>query len=257
VRNSPVDSVAVIVNADDLGIAQAEADGVREGLASGRITSATLMANGTSLPQALEYVRAFPQCSFGVHLNLTYGFPVSAGSAARLLIDDSGRMSREVFATLRPTAPVLRAVYAEWCAQVELLFAKGVDVSHLDSHHHVHTVPFLFPVLKAVQKRFRVRRVRISKNIYAPGEPCGLPLKIAKGAYNFSLRTVYSTRTVGGFTDLATFCEVARRGRLRYRTVEIMVHPKALGGEAEDALLHSDWESRLPFSVSKIHYGQL
>lgn len=257
VRSPAAGSVAVIVNADDFGMNQPETEAVCEGLAKGRINSATVMANGAALPVALRNIHAFRGCSFGVHLNLTQGVPVMGGAGAKLLVNENGGMSRQAFSALRPTPAVLRAAYAEWCAQVDLLARSGLAVSHFDSHNHIHTVPFLFPVLKAVQKRFGIRKVRISKNIYAASDPCGTRLKLKKAGFNFALRTLYRTRTTSGFTDLTTFCEVAGQGGLRHRTVEVMVHPKSMGAEREDVLLSSDWESSLPFPVVKIHYGQL
>ena len=169
----------------------------------------------------------------------------------------SGRMTRPTFQALRPTRAILGAVYAEWCAQVELLVSHGIEISHLDSHNHVHTVPFLFPVLKAVQKHFGIRRVRISKNIYSANEPCGPVLRWKKDGYNLALRNIYKTRTTSGFTDLVTFCDVARQRKVEHGTVEIMVHPRSKGNEVEDELLCSGWERTLPFPVVKIHYGQL
>jgi predicted glycoside hydrolase/deacetylase ChbG (UPF0249 family) len=249
--------VKVIVNADDFGMNAQETDAICEGLAAGRINSATVMANGGALDQVLQNQHLFPGCSFGAHLNLTYGVPVSMGPGVKLLVDHNGRMSRAVFNRLRPTLPVCRAIYEEWRAQIELLFSKGIKIGHLDSHNHVHTTPLVFPALKAVQKRFGIRRVRISKNIYSEAQPCSALLKVQKGVYNSALRSLYATRTTSGFTDLITFCEVARGGRMRHRTVEVMIHPKSKGGEAEDALLYTDWENTLPFPIVTLPYDRL
>jgi predicted glycoside hydrolase/deacetylase ChbG (UPF0249 family) len=249
--------VTVIINADDFAMNQLETEATCQGMDKGRITSATIMANGAALPQALQYARGASECSFGVHLNLTQGAPIAGGSGARLLVDHTGRMTRQSFMAIRPTRAFLRAIYEEWCGQVNLVVSSGVSISHFDSHNHIHTIPFLFPVLKAVQKRFGIRRVRISKNIYSKAEPCAPLLRIKKLGYNFALRNIYSTRTTSGFTDLTTFCEVARQGRVGYKTVELMIHPKSKGGEAEDALLYSDWEGALQFPIVKTHYGRL
>lgn len=248
--------VTVIVNADDFGMNVRETEAICEGIASGRITSTTVMANGFALERALHHARSFQSCSYGVHLNVTQGEPI-AGGAATLLLNADGRMSRTVFASRRPTPALLRAVYAEWCAQVERLISAGVPVTHLDSHNHVHTLPYLLPVLKAVQRRFGIKKVRLSKNIYRGSDPCSLLKRSEKWLYNFAVRTVYATRTTGGFTDLQTFCEVARQGRLKHSVVEIMVHPASKGNEEEDRLLNSNWEESLPIRIIKIPYTRL
>jgi predicted glycoside hydrolase/deacetylase ChbG (UPF0249 family) len=249
--------VTVIVNADDFGMNARETDAICEGLASGRITSATVMANGAALPNVLRHIGNFQSCSFGVHLNATQGVPLSRGSTARVLVNQDGRMSRKVLLALRPTPAVLRAVYTEWCAQVEHLTAGGIALSHLDSHNHVHTLPHLLPVLKAVQRRFGIRRVRISKNIYRVSDTCSALKRCEKWLYNSAVRAFYATRTAGGFTDLVTFYDVAREGRLRHSIVEIMVHPASKGNEMEDQLLNSDWARDLPMPIVKIPYSKL
>src|SRR5260370_9216305 len=123
-------------------------------------------------------------------------------------------MSRNVLASVRPTPAMLRAVYAEWCAQVERLISAGVPLTHLDSHNHVHTLPYLLPVLKAVQRRFGIKKVRLSKNIYRGSDACSLLKRSEKWLYNFAVRTVYATRTTGGFSPPQTFCPVSRPGRI-------------------------------------------
>jgi predicted glycoside hydrolase/deacetylase ChbG (UPF0249 family) len=250
-------SVSVIVNADDFGMEERETDAICDGMANGRITSATIVANGVDLHRVLRQIRLFRHCSFGVHLNITQGFPLSHRSDAKLLVDADGKMGRGVVARLRPRPAVLRAVYGEWCTQVSRLITAGITIGHLDSHHHVHTLPVLFPVLKAVQKRFGIRKVRISKNIYSASDSYGLLLQAKKNVFNFAVRTLYRTRTTTGFTDLVSFCAVGRHGLLRHSVVEVMVHPAAKGNEVEDRLLNSDWENTLAVLIRKISYNQL
>lgn len=245
------------MNADDFGMNKVETEAICNALADGRISSATVMATGVALKQAAACIRHFPDCSFGAHLNLTHGVPVSRGGGAKLLLDRDGKMSRRRFAALRPTPAVLRAVYEEWCAQLELLGSHGICVSHLDSHNHTHTVPYLFPVLKAVQRKFAIRKVRISKNVYSPSDKCEPRLNLKKQLFNAALRSLYYTRTTEAFTDLCTFYEVAKKGPLPHRTIEVMVHPKSRGGESEDALLHSDWQHDLSVHVVRLNYNHL
>src|ERR1041385_5512141 len=81
--------VKVIVNADDFGMNAQETDAICEGLAAGRINSATVMANGGALDQVLQNQHLFPGCSFGAHLNLTYGVPVSMGPGCAFIDYDN------------------------------------------------------------------------------------------------------------------------------------------------------------------------
>jgi predicted glycoside hydrolase/deacetylase ChbG (UPF0249 family) len=131
----------------------------------------------------------------------------------------------------------------------------GVRISHIDSHHHVHTTAFLFPVIKAIQRRYGIRKIRLSKNIYDDEAPCMAALRVKKVLYNRALRL--GGETTEGFTDLVSFCNAARKHRISHRTIELMVHPGAPKSAREAALLASDWEDTLPFPVQRLSYNDL
>ncbi|MDF5570797.1 ChbG/HpnK family deacetylase, partial [Vibrio parahaemolyticus] len=46
--------------------------------------------------------------------------------------------------------------YDEAKAQVEHFLSLGLELSHLDSHHHAHTHPQILPVIKEVANEYRV-----------------------------------------------------------------------------------------------------
>jgi len=103
----------VIVNADDLGMSANVNEAIFELIAAGRISSATLMANGPAMREAAARLHLFPHCSFGVHLNLTQFQPLTGGDGAKVLTNGSGQLSRDI-ETASPTmapraAPLARS----------------------------------------------------------------------------------------------------------------------------------------------------
>jgi predicted glycoside hydrolase/deacetylase ChbG (UPF0249 family) len=246
----------LIINADDLGMSAEVNDAIFALIADGKVSSATIMANGPATREAAAQLHRFPHCSFGVHLNLTQFQPLTGGAAARLLTNGTGLLSRRI-ETAAPTPALLRAAYDEWCTQVNRLAAAGVNITHFDSHNHVHTRPHIFPVLKAVQQRYQVRVVRLAKNLYAANQPCSRSLRWRKRAFNAALRHVYRTRTTDVFTELLTFAELSRQGALSYRSIEVMAHPGAPYAGPETALLQSDWLAHLTSRINLISYRQL
>jgi predicted glycoside hydrolase/deacetylase ChbG (UPF0249 family) len=246
----------IIINADDLGMSAEVNDAIFELMSTRRVTSATIMANGPAVHAATAQLRRFPSCSFGVHLNLTQFEPLTAGDGASMLTRETGQLSRWI-ETAVPTIALLRAAYEECCAQIELLASAGVAISHFDSHNHVHTRPQIFPVLKALQKRYRIRKVRLAKNLYSDSQPYPGSLRWKKRAYNIALRRIYRTETTEAFTELLTFAELTAQRSLRYHSVELMVHPGASYAAAETALLQSDWLPNLSAGATVITYRQL
>lgn len=260
-------SQAVIVNADDLGMSREVNDATFDLIAKGRISSATIMANAPATREAARRAAMFPRCafgafrtcSFGVHLNLTEFTPLTGGPGARLLLDDHGQMSRPRLseASARPSLEWLRAVYAELCAQVERVGSLGVGISHIDSHHHVHTIPFVFPAVKAIQRRYGIRRVRLAKNFYSPDQPCPAGLALKKRAFNWALRSMYSTRTTDAFTEFLTYYHAEPTRKRSPGRIELMVHPGASYAAEETALLDTDWIARAELPLHLISYAQL
>lgn len=247
---------AVIVNADDLGMSEEVNEATFGLMSKGRISSATIMANAPATREAARHVSTFPRCSFGVHLNLTQFEPLTAGAGARLLVDGRGQMSR-ANETARAGPEQLRAVYRELCAQIERAASLGVRITHFDSHNHVHTRPLLFPVLKEVQRRYHIDRVRLSKNFYSPDQPCPAALRWKKRAYNRALKSVYRTRTTDAFTEFLTYYHAEPARKRPFGRVELMVHPGAPYAAEETAILGSDWTARTDLPIQLISYTQL
>src|SRR5580658_248478 len=248
----------IIVNADDLGISEPVNEAIFQGMQRRTITSATVLSNGPAVRAATKELRLFPNCSFGVHLNLTEFEPLWSGSHTDLanILDQNrcfnGNSIREVGINL----PMLRAIFREWCFQIENVMRLGVEPSHLDAHHHVHTIPQMLPVLAALRRRYKINKVRISRNMYDDAERPGRLLLAKKWLFNFDLRTI-GFRTTRIFTDLGTFIKLCAARPPRRRTVELMTHPGAVPRDEEANLLESDWPRRLSYKATLVSYDNL
>jgi len=132
-----------------------------------------------------------------------------------------------------------------------------VCISHLDSHHHMHTVPKVFPVLKQVQRRFDIRRVRQTMNIYPTDKSIPRRLLVSKALWNWALRNYFATATTNGFTSLEIFHRTAAWLERKYTVVELMVHPGGEAFTAETVLLTREWWRDLPFPIQMISYNEL
>lgn len=247
----------VIVNADDLGTSLEVNDAIFQLMAIGRVTSATLLANGAAIADAAERSRNFPQCSFGVHLNASQWQPLTRDAGLRPILDDTGCFAGNRLREVNITGGLRTALFREWCAQVARVQAAGVRISHLDSHHHMHTVPGVFPVVKQVQRRFGIRRVRQTMNIYPPDAPARRRLLASKALWNCALRNYFATATTDGFTSLEIFHRTAATLGRYFTVVELMVHPGGEAYVAETALLTREWWRDVPFPIQVMSYNEL
>jgi YdjC-like protein len=103
------------------------------------------------------------------------------------------------------TAALRTAIYDELSAQILRVIAAGVPVTHLDSHQHIHTLPKLFPVLKGLQRRFQIRRIRSTINLLPLGERMAMSRLLKKRLFKFALRHAYRTISPDGLGEFRDF----------------------------------------------------
>jgi predicted glycoside hydrolase/deacetylase ChbG (UPF0249 family) len=252
----------LIVNADDLGMSDNVNREVFRWMEAGSVTSATLMANGPAVEAATKGTRDFPHCSFGVHLVLTQFRPLTRDPRLAFLLDAAGEFNgrRDLVEPwsllLRPD--VLAAIHAEWSAQVACLRALGVEPTHIDSHHHVHTIPALFPVVKRIQAESGIRRLRIPVDLFDGVRHRAGPWVPAKRTVQrWAYRTVVPSATPDHFASLHAFLDLAPRLEFESEIVEVMVHPGNPGTPADDDLLRTHWQARIPFPCDLASYHDL
>ncbi len=233
-------------------------DAIFDAMDAGLVTSATVMANGDALDDAVRRLRDYPQCSFGAHLTLTWGLPVGPAEPLRSFLGDDGRFTRGIWSRSFSRAE-RQAVSDEWCAQIAKLRALGVELSHFDSHEHVHTIVPLFGCIGEVMRRSGLRRVRLSKNLYcAELPPRSAVIPFAKAAWNGALRHYHGARSTGHFSDAFSVIRAAREGTLPAGTIEAMVHP---GDDADPFMVNEMRElfagalDALPAGTVRVSYA--
>jgi predicted glycoside hydrolase/deacetylase ChbG (UPF0249 family) len=247
----------LIVNADDLGYDRVVNENIFRLVETGSVTSATIMANAPAIEAAAARLRDFPRASFGVHLNITEFPPLTRGPALAALCDDSGALATSWVKNRTLTGEMRNAVFHEWCTQVERALDLRVPVSHLDSHHHIHTLPGLFAVFKRVQVRFGIRKARLRRNIFNLGRRLRFGIRPATAAWNLALRTIVPTQTTDAFTEFATLYERVIAGLPWTGTVELMCHPGNPLFEDETRLLEGDWRAMIGRDATMISYREL
>jgi predicted glycoside hydrolase/deacetylase ChbG (UPF0249 family) len=128
----------LIVNADDYGRTKNVSSGIRKAHSEGIVSTTTVMMN---LPDAAEAVRLAkeetPTLGLGVHLNLTFGEPLSPGPKVSSITDSQGRFQSKGFYFHYMDKYTSNDVEYEWRMQIETFLGCGVVLDHLDSHHHI------------------------------------------------------------------------------------------------------------------------
>jgi predicted glycoside hydrolase/deacetylase ChbG (UPF0249 family) len=167
--------IKLIINADDCGNTAGMNSAIGDCIEEGIISSTTVMAvsGGGQFITAVELYKQYSDnISFGAHLNLTSGEPLSAVHVPCFLQEgfckkDNGKV---LFNGLRYrwkyVSPALaRAIYGELDAQLKKIEDAGIRVSHIDSHQHIHYSPWLMPIFCKLAEAHSIKRMRRPKTI--------------------------------------------------------------------------------------------
>ncbi|MEG0453174.1 MAG: chitin disaccharide deacetylase [Coprobacillus sp.] len=143
----------LIMNADDFGMTHGNSVGIMMAHANGILTSTTCMMNMPFAKFALEAAKQFPKLGVGIHFVLTVGRPLVDG--AKSYTDKDGNFIRpKDYADGKPHADP-EELYVEWKAQMEkYIEIAGHKPTHIDSHHHVHLLPWHIEVAKRLAKEY-------------------------------------------------------------------------------------------------------
>ena len=238
----------LIINADDLGINAPRSHAIFAAFEHGVVTSATLIVNGSDASQAAKHARE-KHMPVGLHLNFTEGIPISDPSSVETLLKPNGEFHDRTAIRRAFTENAIDPLHVEreTRAQLEWFLDHHGPPTHLDSHHAVHTHPFVVPLLIPILQRYGIRFVRIHHDLLPPfgfeiPEERVAALRIisdeAEAARpHFEGEGISST---DHFRGLALSGNASAKNlrhilsRLPEGTTELMVHPGSMTSEGTD-----------------------
>ncbi len=227
----------LVVNADDLGLAESVNRGIAETIEMGVVTSASLMVNMPACEDAirkLRYLRALGKSvSVGLHFNIVMGPPLSECSS---LVDErTGEFLPLHSLIWRCVARkvsldhVRMELEAQLARAAQLLAKINMRVTHIDSHRHAHVLPGIFELVLRTAKDHDITHVR------HPYETHPLPRNPRAVVASKFLRTIlYKQRPmddvsfagIGAMASPTFQRDIAQLlGDLPMGVTELMVHP--------------------------------
>tara|TARA_A100001011_G_scaffold303371_1_gene317367 strand:+ start:56 stop:937 length:882 start_codon:yes stop_codon:yes gene_type:complete len=155
----------LIINCDDLGISEETNLGVIDCLTNKKATSASIVSNGTFFNHAIKNIKEkIPKHFFGIHLNLTEGRALNNDSL-NFLADEkmnfNNKPSSFFIMNLKRNKTIDNLIYLEFKAQIIKVLEQGINISHFDSHEHIHHSPFIYQILKKLGNEFGIKKIRL------------------------------------------------------------------------------------------------
>ena len=168
-RKRVADNRYLIVHADDLGLAKAFNEGVREAYTSGMLTSTSLRTNGPAFEEAVDSViPACPDLGIGIHLNIVEGRSQRKRISRNSRICDRDGYYTATFGNLLQ-AYLLRKqstfdeIEEDLRSQIETALSRGIRIDHLNSHEHSHAIPPIFRIVCKLAREFEIPYVRLAR----------------------------------------------------------------------------------------------
>ncbi len=203
----------LIVNADDYGRTPEISRGILDAFSAGILKSTTIMSNLVSRMELDSAQAAGIAC--GLHFNLTCGKPISAVPKEFL----SPVLSFDKSKAFSLPADVVRA---ELDAQWDFVATHGIRISHIDSHHHIHTNPNVL----AIVAEFALRRG-------VPVRPCDESTALLLSKLGIASTGSFSAEFFGECSvSEENFVEILKRSEAK--SLEIMTHPGYSSPELEN-----------------------
>ncbi|MDR0921456.1 MAG: carbohydrate deacetylase [Lactobacillales bacterium] len=212
----------VIINADDFGYSTAVNLGIIKSHNDGVLTSTTLMANMPGRDEAIELAKENPSLGVGGHLVLTCGSQITKATS---IANEKGEFySLDGYKKQRSFMNE-EDIFQEWSAQIDYLLEHELKLTHLDSHHHLHTFPENLEITKRIAEKYQLcfrNAYDLEKNIDLPSQ------KNITGFFDLMNYSAIRDLTKS-FAENREACFVEIQAVLNQATdheiTELMVHP--------------------------------
>jgi len=228
----------LIINADDFGLDETVNKGIIEGHTSGFITSTTIMPSGKAFDHAVSLAASHPQLGIGVHLTLVGEKSVCDAKKIGSLVDSEGNLSPQYPQFLQRYLlgqVKLSHIRSELTAQVQKVVDCGIEITHLDSHQHLHIMPGIIDLVLEIAQEFGIKAIRIPREPY-----------FFLGGYPFSIMRFLSRAGLTFLSQLA-----ARKGKKKQLLMPNHFFGMLAGGNLQEKFLLTILDT-LPQGVSEI-----
>lgn len=235
----------LIINADDCGKSLEVNAAIKTYIEAGKITSTTVMANMLDIEGAAKLYNEFKkEISFGIHLNLTEGEPllqsdILLNEGLYVKTENGIQFNINSYRNRLLNGSIENEIKKELIAQFEKVYDYGINISHIDSHHHIHTGLILLRLIPQLARRYKITKIRRMRN-YVP--LASVPNKLLRDAWYYLVKIqnfdLYSTNLFGIFEDWYNAgCPLFNANTV----IELMSHPGGIYHEENEKLLNTDF----------------
>ncbi len=230
----------IIANADDLGLNPSVNRAILFCFEQGYINSTSMLTNTAYFEETVNLIYENPSIqNIGIHINFAEGRPVTNFCNINFL-DNNGnwkidKFKKKMFLMDKQTK---LAFLKEICAQIDKAVDNKILIKHIDSHYHLHTLPYFYNLFIEAAKQYKLK-LRIAQT-YREGS-------ILKFTYRKIINRLISSNN-NNYSDYFENVNHFLNHRKTFsanKTIEIMLHPDFMpSGQLTDhfdSASMSDW----------------
>lgn len=161
----------ISIHADDLGLTKNISDGILDTFDNGALNSSSIIATGAAFEYAAGQAVARKGLNLALHINLVEGKPLQNSENISMLLNDRGvfgcsfqsLLIKHYFSSHAKRRQLEEQVKSEIIAQIEKFknyFGNDINIK-IDSHQHIHMVPFIFRIILELKSRYNIRFIRV------------------------------------------------------------------------------------------------
>lgn len=158
----------LIITADDYGLCAPVNDAIEECLAAGVTRATCVMTNMPEYAQAAQLRKKFPDCSVGIHWNLTQGRPVLSPALVPSLVNPDGMFFRSLRQRWLAGKINLTDILAELRAQYMRFREVASNPDFWNTHQDSHIWPGLFHTFVDAGKELAIPAMRSHRRFTVP-----------------------------------------------------------------------------------------
>jgi hypothetical protein len=150
---------SIIVNADDIGLRPSVNKAILYSFEQEYINSTSLLTNMDCFDETIDFIHSNPAITnIGLHGNFAEGKPVTNFKYLEFL-DAEGNWNPDLTGKLPQllNKEILVAFAAELDAQMERALSGKINITHIDSHLHHHTLPSFYNIYIDFAKRYKIQ----------------------------------------------------------------------------------------------------
>jgi len=233
----------IIIIADDFGMSPGINKAIQNAVLENLIDGAGIIANGHCANEAINFaLKQKEEILWGLHFNCEYGKALNIQSEPNTLVNKSGFLYHSfsgIFIRyyIFKDKSLATSIEAELNAQIDKLENAGITLSYIDSHRHIHAIPFIYRIVDKVSRERDIKRIRRYKEswwksfVQTGSLNCLNPINIIKwllltllGRINRPTHKVYLFSVLLSCVLKPSFVKRLKFNN-RFDLIEIMVHP--------------------------------